>query len=53
MPETIIWSLLAVVIFSNANANIKTEGDYFLSWGSKTIGYKKFLVKNSWGKEKV
>jgi hypothetical protein len=51
MPETIIWALLGVSIFCKDNADIQTQGEHFLTWGNKNIGLKKFIVKDSWGKE--
>ena len=51
MPERIIWALLAVSVFSNKL--IKTDGDYFLTWGSESLGLGiwKFYIKEWWGKE--
>jgi hypothetical protein len=53
MPELIIWALLAVAVFSKANSNLKSEGDYYLAWGSKAIGIEKqhFPIKDFWGRE--
>lgn len=53
MPERIIWALLAVSVFSSANMGIKSEGDYYLSYGSETLGMgvEKFVIKDWWGKE--
>lgn len=54
MPERIIWALLGVSVFCEANSDIKTEGDYFLSWGSELLGLgiHKFIIKDWWGREK-
>ncbi len=53
MPEHIIWALLAISVFSKANRGIRTDGDYYLSWGSETlgIGIHKFIIKDWWGRE--
>jgi len=53
MPDRIIWSLLAVAVFSRANSSIKTLDDSYLSWGSETlgIGVKKFIIRDWWGRE--
>lgn len=51
MPDTIIWALLAVSIFSYVNSDITTEGEHWLSWGNDTIGNTTFIVKDHWGKE--
>ena len=51
MPERIIWALLAVVVFSKANSDIKTDGEYCLTWGSEQLGIKEFIIKDWWGKE--
>lgn len=51
MPERVIWALLAVSVFSKANAEIATQSDHLLTWGSKDIGYTEFKIKDWWGKE--
>ncbi|MHB1949481.1 MAG: hypothetical protein ACYCQI_15390 [Gammaproteobacteria bacterium] len=51
MPETIIWSLLAVAVFSKANVGIKTTGEHYLTWGSEEVGITTFIIKDCWGKE--
>ena len=53
MPDRVIWALLAVSVFSKANSGIQTKGDYWLSWGSESLGLgtKKFVIKDWWGKE--
>ncbi len=53
MPERIIWALLAVSVFCKANSEIKTDGEYYLSWGSEKlgIGITKFVIKDWWGRE--
>jgi len=51
MPETVIFALLAIAVFCKANAHIKTEGEYNLTWGNSKMGNKKFLLKKYWGKE--
>lgn len=51
MPDTIVWALLAVSVFCKANAKIKTEGEYWLEWGSEGVGFKKFLIREFWGQE--
>ena len=54
MPQRIIWALLAVSVFAKANSAIKTKGEFYLSWGSETLGLgiHKFIIKDWWGKEK-
>lgn len=53
MPIRIIWALLAISVFAKANSTIKTNGEYYLSWGSETLGLgiHRFMIKDSWGKE--
>lgn len=53
IPDRIIWALLAVSVFSKANKNINSLGDYFLSWGSENlgIGISSFIIKEWWGRE--
>ncbi len=53
MPESIVWALLAVIVFSKANSGVKSNGDYYLTWGSKTLGIgpEKFIIKDWWGRE--
>lgn len=53
MPERIIWALLGVAVFSKGNAKIKSEGDYFLSWGSESLSIPvmNFTIKDWWGGE--
>lgn len=46
LPETLLWALLALVVFSKANAAEKTEGSQYLSlWG------RTFPVAEWWGRE--
>jgi len=53
MPDRIIWALLAVSVFSKANMNVSSDGDYYLSWGSESLGLgiHKFVIKEWWGRE--
>lgn len=53
MPERIIWALLAISVFSGVNSDIKTDGDYYLTWGSESlgIGIHRFVIKEWWGRE--
>ncbi len=46
MPTCIVPALLAISVFSRANADISTSGDYFLSLASE-----KFPIKDWWGRE--
>ncbi len=46
MPDRVIWALLSAAVFSKANRNEKTTGDYSLS-----LGNERFLICESWGKE--
>jgi len=53
MPESIIWALLAISVFSTANKGIRSKGDHYLTWGSESlgIGTTTFKIMNWWGKE--
>ncbi|HEU5046796.1 MAG TPA: hypothetical protein VFT64_03040 [Rickettsiales bacterium] len=53
MPDRIIWALLAVAVFASANKGIQNNGDYYLSWGSETLGLgvQKFVINEWWGRE--
>lgn len=53
MPDRVIWALISVSVFSKANADVKTDGDYYLSWGSESLGMKleKFVLRDWWGRE--
>lgn len=46
MPDRVLWGLLAVTVFSRANAAEKTTGDYYLS-----LGEEKFRIADWWGRE--
>jgi len=46
MPDRVVWALLGVAVFSRANKNEKTTGDYFLS-----LGADKFPIAEWWGRE--
>ena len=46
IPDTVIYALLAVAVFSEANADQKTGNDSWLSCGTM-----KFLINNWWGRE--
>jgi len=50
MPDTVIFALLAVSVFSKVNVDIVSAGDLSLTWGNQT-GYFIFPVKESWGRE--
>ncbi len=53
MPDTVIWALLAVCIFSKANAGVTSGGDLYLTWGPSEIDGKvhRFPLSDWWGKE--
>lgn len=51
MPDTVIWALLAISVFCEANANIKISSEHFLSWGNNNYGIIEFKIKDYWGKE--
>ncbi len=53
MPERVIWALIAICVFSKGNLQIKTSGEYHLTWGSESLGIdtRIFLIKDWWGKE--
>jgi hypothetical protein len=46
VPDRIIWALLALAVFSNANATERSEGEYFL-----TLGEHRFVIREWWGRE--
>jgi len=47
IPIKILWALLAVIVFSAVNKDVKSKGDYFLS-----LGKDKFIIREWWGREK-
>jgi hypothetical protein len=53
MPTRVVWALIAVSVFAEANSDIETNTGHFLTWGSESlgIGIQKFLIDESWGKE--
>lgn len=53
MPDRVLWALLAVSIFCEANAEIRTESGHYLTWGSEQlgIGTYTFPISESWGQE--
>ena len=46
IPETIIWGLMAICVFSSANADISTDKGHFL-----TLGGNRFSISDWWGLE--
>lgn len=33
MPDKVLWALISCVVFCNANSDIVTDTDFFLTWG--------------------
>ena len=46
MPDRIIWALLAIAVFSKANAGERSHGTYYLS-----LGNDQFPICDWWGRE--
>lgn len=46
LPDTVIFALLAVVVFARANAGQRIESDYYLSHADR-----RFVVDEWWGRE--
>ena len=46
MPDRVIWALLGVAVFSKANKDESSSGDYYLS-----LGTERFLIAEWWGRE--
>jgi hypothetical protein len=51
LPESVIWALLGIAVFSSVNTEIKSEGDYLLYWYDPTFKIYNFIIKDTWGKE--
>ena len=53
IPDKVVWALIAVSVFSEANKDINTDTPHTLYWGSNTlgIGFYSFPIKESWGRE--
>ena len=45
-PDTIIFALIGVAVFSNVNCDQKILGDYHLTLGGET-----FIINDWWGRE--
>ena len=52
IPDRLVWALLAVVVLSTANKDIKSGGDYYLTLGSEAKGHDVFQLTDWWGREK-
>ena len=50
-PEATLWALIAVVVFCDANSDLTTETDHFLTWGGGPRAIYKFPIKDHWGEE--
>lgn len=46
MPETVLWALLSVAVFSRANSGEHSVGNYYLS-----LGDQQFPISDWWGRE--
>ena len=46
MPDLVVFALLGVAVFSRANADVRSEGEYSL-----TLGSDLFLIREWWGRE--
>lgn len=46
MPDRVVFALLAIAVFSRANAGLKTVGEHWLA-----LGDERFKVKDWWGRE--
>ena len=57
LPESVFWSLIACVVFSKANSDIRTVSEYYLTWDAsiplgKPTAYR-FDLDMFWGGEET
>lgn len=51
LPESIVFALIAISVFSSANSHIKTNGSHSLNWTSQNGQFHEFPIKDWWGRE--
>lgn len=52
-PEALLWGMIAVVVFCEANRELKTTTNLYLSWGGGTRPMYRFDIILFWGGEAV